>query len=277
MTVQELRKQAKEKLNEYMVEDSDIIGDIVTAAVLNISRSDMFLALQNYVTPSQIETVSNMIRKLMTGMPIQYALGECYFYGLPIKVGTGCFIPRSDTELLANSAIELLPAGGKFVDICSGSGCISKAVATNRTDANGTALDYYPKPLEFSTLNLADCENVVVKRFDALDEDDYKTLGKVDMIICNPPYIPTEDIVFLDTNVQFEPETALDGGEDGLKYYRAVVEYGDKCLNPGGFFLFEAGINQADDVEALLQDKGYDTETKKDFGGIQRVVIGTKR
>ncbi|HBL83877.1 MAG: protein-(glutamine-N5) methyltransferase, release factor-specific [Clostridiales bacterium GWF2_38_85] len=277
MTVQVLRKKTKQTLIEYLVEDADIIGDIVTASVLDVSRSDMLLALQNEVTAQQTKAAYDIVQKLMTGMPIQYVLGECYFYGLPIKIGKGCFIPRSDTELLVNNAIKRLLNGGKFADICSGSGCISKAVATHRPDVKGIALDYYPKPLEYSAINLSDCSNVEVKHFDALDEAEYKALGILDMIICNPPYIPTEDIIFLDTNVQFEPETALDGGEGGLKFYKAVIEYGSKRLNENGIFLFEAGIKQADDVEALLQEKGFITESMKDLGGILRVVIGTRQ
>ena len=200
----------------------------------------------------------------------------CYFYGLPIKVASGCFIPRSDTELLVTEAIKLLPHGGQFADICTGSGCISKAIAANRPDVTGFSLDYYPKPLRCAEENLKEHTDVKVLRFDALEPDDYNIIEGVDVIVCNPPYIPSEDIHFLDANVHFEPETALDGGEDGLRFYRAVTEYGSQKLKTGGALLFEAGINQSDDIEALLKAQGFDTYTKNDLGGIPRLIAGIK-
>ena len=277
MTVKELRKHLKELLQSYLVDEADSIGDIVCAAALATDRSGLLLRLDEEVSANCVESANDMVRKLMTGMPVQYVLGECFFYGLPIKVALGCFIPRSDTELLVAEAIKLLPKQGNFADICTGSGCISKAIAANRPDVTGVALDYYPKPLRCAEQNLTEEKNVRVMRFDALEPDDYDMLGKVDVIVCNPPYIPSEEIEYLDANVKFEPETALDGGEDGLRFYRAVAQYGSARLNEGGAILFEAGINQAKDIEALLSAQGLETYTRNDFGGIQRLVAGIKR
>ncbi|MDD2268319.1 MAG: peptide chain release factor N(5)-glutamine methyltransferase [Eubacteriales bacterium] len=276
MTVSDLRKNIKKSLEEYMVDEADIIGDIVVASSLGTTRSTLYLMLDKEVSPADFAKAEDMVKKLMTGMPVQYVLGECYFYGLPIKIGAGCFIPRSDTELLVTEAIKLLPKGGKFADICTGSGCIAKAIATKRPDCTGLSLDYYPRPLSTAEINLADCPNVKVERFDALEPDDYRRLYGFDLIVCNPPYIPSEDLQFLDTNVQFEPETALDGGEDGLKFYRAVSEYGSQCLKNSGAILFEAGIHQAEDISALLQSQGFKTYTKDDLGGIPRLIAGVK-
>lgn len=277
MTVKEFRKYIKELLQSYLVDEADSIGDIVCAAALDTDRSGLLLRMDEQVDTNSVEAANEMVRKLMTGVPVQYVLGECYFYGLPIKVASGCFIPRSDTELLVTEAIKLLPQGGRFADICTGSGCISKAIATNRPDTTGFSLDYYPKPLRCAEENLAEQIRVKVMRFDALEPDDYNLIDGVDVIVCNPPYIPSAELEFLDTNVQFEPETALDGGEDGLRFYRAVAEYVSTKLNAGGAILFEAGINQANDIEALLSAQGFDTYTKNDLGGIPRLIAGIKR
>lgn len=277
MTVKEFRNYIKELLESYLVDEADSIGVIVCAAALNgIDKSTLLLINNEEVDANSVETANEMVRKLMTGMPVQYVLGECYFYGLSIKVAPGCFIPRSDTELLVAEAIKLLPPGGKFADICTGSGCISKAIAANRPDVIGFSLDYYPKPLRCAEQNLADQVNVKVVRFDALEPDDYNLIKGVDVIVCNPPYIPSEELEYLDSNVKFEPETALDGGEDGLRFYRAVAEYGSTNLNAGGAILFEAGINQAKDIEALLIAQGFKTYIKNDFGGIPRLIAGIK-
>ena len=277
MTVKEFRKHIKELLTSYLVDEADSIGDIVCAAALSTDRSGLLLRMDEQVNAGSVEVANEMVRKLMTGVPVQYVLGECYFYGLPIKVASGCFIPRSDTELLVTEAIKLLPHGGQFADICTGSGCISKAIAANRPDVTGFSLDYYPKPLRCAEENLKEHTGVKVMRFDALEPDDYNIIEGVDVIVCNPPYIPSEDIHFLDANVHFEPETALDGGEDGLRFYRAVTEYGGQKLKTGGAILFEAGINQSDDIEALLKAQGFDTYTKNDLGGIPRLIVGIKK
>lgn len=277
MTVKEFRNQIKQLLDSYLVDEADSIGDIVCAAALATDRSGLFLRNNEEVSADIFEAANEMVRSLMTGMPVQYVLGECYFYGLPIKVAPGCFIPRSDTELLVTEAIKLLPQSGKFADICTGSGCISKAIAANRPDVTGFSLDYYPKPLRCAEENLLEQVGVKVMRFDALEPDDYNLIAGVDVIICNPPYIPSGELEFLDTNVKFEPETALDGGEDGLRFYRAVAQYGSAKLNAGGAILFEAGINQAQDIAALLSAQGLETYTKNDFGGIPRLIAGIKR
>ena len=260
-----------------MVDDADAIGDIVSASSLGTDRSGLYLILDKEVALADIAKAEDMVKKLMTGMPVQYVLGECYFYGLPIKVGSGCFIPRSDTELLVTEAITLLPRSGRFADICTGSGCISKAIATERPDVTGLSLDYYPKPLAAAKINLSDCGNVSVERFDALEPDDYKRIEGFDLIVCNPPYIPTDDLQFLDANVHFEPETALDGGSDGLRFYRAVSEYGSSCLKEGGALLFEAGIDQADDISEIMRSFGLETYIKNDLGGIPRLIAGIKK
>lgn len=274
-TVNDLRKQLCEEMMPF-TEEAAVLADIIVAYSLCIDRSTL-LTITHIPVDDKTEAIcENMVRELLNGAPIQYVMGECWFYGLPIKIGKGCFIPRMDTEILAQKVMELLPIEGRFAEVCSGSGCVSKAIMANRSDAEGLALELYLKPLSYTEENLKEFDRIEVRKFDALDPDDYKQLPKLDIIVSNPPYIPTDDVDMLDSVVQCEPRTALDGGEDGLTYYRAIIEYGDELLSEGGRFLFEVGFDQADDVKALLEKKGYDTRCYKDLGGIDRVVEGIK-
>ena len=274
-TVNDLRKQLCEEMMPF-TEEASVLADIIVAYSLCIDRSTLLTVTDIAVDDKTEAVCENMVRELLNGDPIQYVMGECWFYGLPIKIGKGCFIPRMDTEILAQKVMELLPLEGKFAEVCSGSGCVSKAVMANRSDATGVALELYPKPLAYTTENLKEFDRIEVKKFDCLDPDEYKSLGKFDIIVSNPPYIPTDDIDMLDSVVQCEPRTALDGGEDGLTYYRAIIEYGHDNLSVGGRFLFEVGFDQAESVKELLEKKGYDTRSYKDLGGIDRVVEGIK-
>ncbi|HAN21140.1 MAG TPA: hypothetical protein DCP51_05625 [Clostridiales bacterium] len=168
-----------------------------------------------------------------------------------------------------------------FADICAGSGCISLAIASEKPQCKGYALELSRKALEFTKINLASQENVIVKRFDALDEEDYLSLvdqndSKFDLIVSNPPYIPTEQIPLLDALLQYEPETALDGGEDGLKFYREIIRNAPILLKDDGAIVFEVGINQAEPVSAMLELNGYNVAVFKDYGKIDRVVLGKK-
>ena len=171
--------------------------------------------------------------------------------------------------------------GMLFADICSGSGCIAKAIASENPTLSGYALELSRRALVYTEKNLADCRNVSVRRFDALDEDDYIALASVierplDLVICNPPYIPTEDIKMLDTQVGFEPETALDGGEDGLRYYRAVTSYVGHILAREGVLIYEIGINQCEAVSEILSKNGFSVAAIKDYGKIDRILLAKR-
>ncbi|HPE95104.1 MAG TPA: peptide chain release factor N(5)-glutamine methyltransferase [Bacillota bacterium] len=270
-TVNELRRALCETLTPS-TDEASVLADMIISFALCTDRATLLTLTDVQVDEQTVIICEDMVRRFIGGTPVQYIFGECYFAGHPVKIGSGCFIPRSDTEVLAAAAVALLPENGSFADICCGSGCISLAVASERPDAKGLALDYYPKPLSFSEENLKDCKNVSVRRFDALDAQEYASVGKLDMILSNPPYIPTEDIDFLDTHVQCEPRTALDGGEDGLRFYRAIIEYGKGYLNENGRFLFEVGYDQAQSVCELLEKAGFNAHTKQDLGGIERLV-----
>lgn len=285
MKISQIRNSTKEILNNLLLDDGDIITDILLSHIFGIERSELFLILDNEAPKGTDIIMNEYISKLATGVPVQYIIGECFFYGIGIEVGPGCFIPRSDTEILAHAAIGVLNSLTKdgetasFVDICSGSGCISAAVAANCKHSEGFALELSRKAIVYTEKNLEKYKNMTVRRFDALDSDDYLALSEIkkfDVLISNPPYIPTDDIELLSTQVHYEPETALDGGEDGLRFYRDILMHAPLIMKEDHTVLFEVGIDQAGAVSKMMSDKGYSIAILKDLGGIDRVVLGSK-
>lgn len=282
MKIAEFRHQIKETLEQVLTDDTGAITDILFADVLGIERSVLLAKLDEEIDDVAAEKIAQAVNKLTMGLPLQYILGSCYFYGKKVAVGSGCFIPRSDTEILVQAATGII--GDKkvvFADICAGSGCISLAIASEKPNCRGYALELSRKAMEFTELNLASTENVTVKRFDALDEEDYLSLveqngGRIDLIVSNPPYIPTEQISMLEPQLHYEPETALDGGEDGLKFYREIIRNTPLLLKDDGVIIFEVGIDQAEIVSKMLELNGFNVAVFKDYGKIDRVVLGKR-
>ncbi len=282
MKLREYRNKLREMLANISPEEGDVIADMLLCEALNTERGSLLAHLDDEVSRSIDPFISGAVMQLSLGKPLQYILGKCNFYGYDICVGNGVFIPRSDTEIGVKAALAVLKDGDLFADICSGSGCISKAIAAEKPTVSGYALELSRKALTYTEKNLADQRNVSVRRFDALDEDDYIELAAIierplDLVICNPPYIPTEDIQTLDTQVVgYEPETALDGGEDGLRYYRTVTALVPHILKKDGILIYEIGINQCDDVSKILQDAGFSVAVIKDYGNIDRILLARR-
>ncbi len=279
MTIAEYRNELKKKLTEMFPDEGDVLTDILLCEALEMPRHRLYTALLEDMTRVAAERINSYAYSLSMGIPVQYVLGKCHFYGCEIKVGNGVFIPRSDTEIIVKTALGLLKTGDRFADLCSGSGCIPRAIVHEMPSVTGVALELSLKALPFTEYNLANT-NVKVKRFDVLDDDDYKALansdGQFDLVTCNPPYIPTDDIELLSTQVRYEPESALDGGEDGLRYYRAIMSYLPIILKPSGSVVFEIGYNQAKDVCGILKDAGFTAAVVKDLGGNDRCVFGKR-
>ncbi len=281
MTFRECRDETREILTPVFGEETATLTDILLAHYTGVERGKLLTILDAEAPDALPYLLADAINKLGAGMPVQYVMGSCWFYGLEVKVGQGCFIPRSDTEILAKVAIELLKNGGSFIELCAGSGCVSMAIAENAKGVRGTAVELSLKALPYTEANLEKYPNIKVKRGDVLDPDDlnaiYEEWGEgFDLLVCNPPYIPTADIQGLDIQVQYEPETALDGGENGLKYYRYIIANADIIMKEKHRILFEVGIGQAPLVAEMLRVMGYAVAVFKDYGGIERVVLGEK-
>ena len=235
---------------------------------------------QLYVPPAVEEQARALVRRHLAGEPVAYLIGEWEFYGLPLDIDRQVLIPRADTETLVDCALPFLrgQAGSRVLDLCAGSGCIGLAVASQVADCRVTLGDISEGALRICRQNIRRndlSDRVAPLQVNAMAAPP-RQLGTYDCILCNPPYIPTGDIAGLDVSVRdFEPHDALDGGEDGLDFYRAVSSLWREALHTGGMLFFEVGIGQADDVLRIMRSFGFgDLESTPDPAGIPRVVQG---
>ncbi len=240
-----------------------------------LSREDEQISPDLILTDEQVFLLKGAVKRLSTGYPLQYLLGEWEFYGIRLFVGEGVLIPRQDTETLVDIAISLAEQHGytDIADLCSGSGCVAIAVALNVPTAKLTALEFSSEALQFLTSNIA--FHSLEDRIKVLHENVLEPLNlpPQDMILCNPPYIKTADMGTLSTQVQHEPDLALDGGSDGLVFYRSLAENVISVLKPEGHLLLEIGYNQWEEVRDILERVGYsDITVHKDLAKNHRVV-----
>ena len=218
-------------------------------------------------------------RKRCTGYPLQYIIGKWWFCRCEFELDESCLVPRPDTECVLEEGLKLLPKDSRFADLCTGSGCIAISMLDLRKDISGVAVELYPKTLEIARKNAE--KNRVSDRIAFIEGDvlSGNVLGDVKfaLIISNPPYIQSEVVDSLTGEVTYEPRTALDGGEDGLIFYRAIVEGYSKNLCDGGYFVFEIGYDQADDIKKIAMCAGFDCRVVKDLGGNDRTAILSKQ
>lgn len=234
-----------------------------------------------YASPELERQVRSLVDRHLAGEPVAYLIGEWEFYGLPLDISPDVLIPRPDTEVLAGQAIEYIQTLGecRVLDLCAGSGCIGLAVASQVPQARVVLGEYSDAALKVCRQNIRRSGlsgRVVPIQADAREKPE-RALGEFQCIVSNPPYIPAGDIAGLDVSVKdYEPHMALDGGEDGLDFYRAISEKWKEALVPGGRLYFEVGIGQADSVLRIMRAQGFgDIQVVKDLHGIPRVVFGT--
>lgn len=209
-------------------------------------------------------------------VPLQYIIGKWEFYRQTYLVDENCLIPRSDTEILVEKAIELLPQSAFFVDLCTGSGCIAVSILAERKDTNAIMVDKFEKTIVLAQKNavLNGVEDrVKAMLFDVLNEENSLCDCVFDAIVSNPPYIRPEVIEELSDEVKHEPYAALYGGDDGLIFYNKIVKDYSKFLKKDGIMLFEIGYDQADDLKQIAKSNGFSCEIFKDYGGNDRVVL----
>lgn len=235
------------------------------------------------VTPTEEEAAlcRNLAKKRSQHYPLQYLLGKWEFYGHSISVGEGVLIPRQETELLCEKSIQMIGKREAIVlDLCSGSGCIAVAISKACPNAkifsvelSKKAIDYCKKNREMNGLTPEVIEGDVLKKETAALCPD------ADIIICNPPYLNEEELKNRQAELWFEPEMALDGGEDGLVFYREILKNFSGKLKAGGSFLFEIGFSQGEQIKEIMRKQsGYlEPEVFPDFGGNDRVAVLTKK
>lgn len=225
--------------------------------------------------------VQSLVTRYLQGEPVAYLIGEWSFYDLTLKLSKEVLIPRPDTEVLVERALAFCREQGanRVLDLCAGSGCIGLAMASQLPEIRVFLGDLSEGALSICRENTRRNKlagRVSTMKLNALAPPS-PNLSTVDLIVSNPPYIPTADVETLDVSVKdFEPRMALDGGADGLDFYRAISTYWRTVLRPGGALAFEVGIGQAEDVKRFMEQAGFvQLEIINDLAGIPRVVVGT--
>ena len=248
----------------------------IVTHVLGIGRTELITNPRRAVTDDEVKRVNETAARRAGGEPLQYILGETEFMSLPFKVNRSTLIPRSDTETLVEHVLEHMNGKAcEILDVGAGTGCIGISLAYYNKNARVTELDINADALNTAKENAE--INGVLGRTEFIKADILNEIpvGEYDIIVSNPPYIETAVIGTLQTEVKdYEPISALDGGEDGLTFYRRITEIALKMLNKGGLLAFEIGFDQGESVKKLIEKKFKDIRIIKDLCGNDRVVSG---
>lgn len=281
-TYNNLYLDARRQLKAAGIPNPQLEAREIVCYVTGKSREEFFRDLTLYATGAVEEQILELTRRRLQGEPVAYIIGEWEFYGLTLDVSREVLIPRIDTEVLAEQAILAARACGgecRVLDLCAGSGCVGLAVAANVPECKVVLADNSEGAMRVCRQNVRRCGlggQVLCLTADA-KLPPLPALWDFDVIACNPPYIPSADILTLDSSVRdYEPHEALDGGADGLDFYRAITSRWKGALRLGGRLLFEVGIDQVHDVERLMRENGFeDVQSFPDTQGILRVVSGS--
>ncbi len=280
-TYNELYFTARNALRAHGVEAYELEARVLVACAAGKTTTELLRDLSFYTTPYVEKRVEEFTARRVAGEPVAYITGAWEFYGLPMKVTPDVLIPRMDTELLVDTAKELLTGrkmDARILDLCCGSGCITCAVGHELPATRLVAVDISATALEVCRQNIS--MNRLSSRAITVQADATASppmsIGRFDMILSNPPYIPSAEILTLDSSVRdYEPIWALDGGKNGLKFYKSIIKYWKSLLPEGGYLLFEVGEGQAEPVKEMLLSAGFrSADTRVDTGGVQRVVFG---
>ena len=263
-------------------ESPSLETQMMIAKVIEKDRLYIMLNLEEDIDESKVEIIKTIIDKRKNSFPLQYILGEREFWGMDFKVSEGVLIPRQDTEILIEETLKKLKdnkhkSNLKGFEIGVGSGIISITLLKEIETLTMIGVDINDKAIELTKANALKHE--VSDRLCILNSNLFEKINKenqFDFIISNPPYIETKVIDSLQEDIkQHEPKLALDGGEDGLDFYRAIIEQSKSYISPEGFIAFEIGYNQAEAVKKIFVENGYPNVTiAKDLAGFDRVVIG---
>ncbi len=275
MTYRVLCKYAADKMTAVQIENASADAWLLMEWLFDINRS-FFLVHGTEEVPEDLEKkYLELVEKRCTHIPLQYLTGQQEFMGIPFKVTPDVLIPRQDTEVLVEEALKYLKPGQTVLDVCTGSGCIAISLKSFVPDADVTALDISEKALlvaaENSKNNELPVQFVCSDLFSAITD-------KYDMIVSNPPYIPSEVIKTLMPEVRdHEPMLALDGTEDGLYFYDKITKDSVNFLKEGGMLIYEIGHDQGEAVSEMMRASGYeDVRVIKDLAGLDRVVVGRR-
>ena len=265
-------REAYDKGRKSIVSDeADIEAAILLEFVCNTERGDLFSHPERLLSEDEEKKYFSLIERRNEKEPVQYITGKTYFYGLEFFCDKSVLIPRFDTEVLVEEVIKRAPKNCELLDLCTGSGCIAICVKHEREDIAVSASDISKEALHVAEKN-KDRYNLDIN---FIQSDLFENIDKkFDIIVSNPPYIPTKVISELEDKVKdFEPKGALDGGEDGLDFYKEIAKEAVNYLKDESILIMEIGFDQGEDVSDILHDNGYkNIEVIKDLNGLDRVV-----
>ncbi len=277
MKVRELLKNGTVKLTEYKIEDAILKVRMLLLYELQIQNEYLAVHLDEEASSEIAQNFEKHLEELIAGKPIQYITNSQEFFGLNFYIDENVLIPQPDTEILVEEIIEICKYREdvpKILDICTGSGAIAVALA-KQIKVEMVASDISSKALEIAEKNAkSHGVNIELTQSDMFE----KINQKFDMIVSNPPYIETKTIESLSPEVKNEPQIALDGGEDGLKFYRVLAQKAKDYLKENGVLAVEIGYNQRESVLEIFRNAGFcDSYAKQDLAGKDRIVVGKWR
>lgn len=273
MTYREAVKRGEEILTKASIADAKNDAWLLLELACKIDRSFYYLHMEEDLSEEQVSEYEIVLKKRAEHVPLQYIAGETEFMGLKFKVNSSVLIPRQDTETLVEEALKTVKPGMQVLDLCTGSGCIIISILHNVPGVEGQAIDISKQALNVAKEN-ARLNSVSV---DFEQSDLFRNVaGTFDVIVSNPPYIPSADVVKLMPEVgEFEPLEALDGKEDGLYFYREIIGSCRNYLKPEGRIFFEIGFDQGEAVSGMLRENGFkEVRVIKDLARNDRVVTG---
>lgn len=280
MTKQQLYLKVKKTLQQAGNESAAFDAVCLCQKVLQLDRAGLAVHGQEEAAEKDVRELSRLAELRASGEPLQYLLGKWPFLNLELAVGDGVLCPREETELLVNTAAEMLPQKARVLDLCAGTGAVGLGLKSLRPDLQVCCGEKFDGAMQYLRKNCSTYAQLQVMplKLDAFSTEDAASCGKLGGFLCNPPYVEAGEISGLQPELHFEPKTALDGGNDGLLFYRAIAELWIPQLLPGGVCAVEIGENQAAAVSALFELAGLDTvRVKKDFNQFDRVVTGTRK
>lgn len=280
MNLKEILKYGKEELIKNNIEDASIIAKELAEHIFKITRAQMIANNDMEFSKDQTDNYINSIKKISTGIPIQYITNNQEFMNLNFYVDENVLIPQPDTEILVEEVInEYKEKKCEILDLCTGSGAIAISLAKYINESNIVASDISMKALQIAKLNAE--KNLVRKKIEFIESDMFNKIYKddFDIIVSNPPYIKTKVIEELDKQVKNEPYIALDGGADGLKFYKIIIENAYKYIKNEGKVFLEIGYDQKNELINLFKENNHyeNIYSKKDLGGNDRIIVATVR
>ncbi|MEY4917327.1 MAG: Release factor glutamine methyltransferase [Verrucomicrobiota bacterium] len=283
MTVLEAIQKSTEFLAKRGVESARLNAELLLAHQLKLPRMKLYLNFERALTPAETDGLRELVKRRGAREPLQHITGTTSFCGCEISVNRNALVPRSETEMLAELGWQFLSTinhqPSTALDLCTGSGCIAIAIATKCSTAKIVATDISAEALVLAEQNAA--ANKIAERIEFLASDGFAAIpsaARFDLIVSNPPYIASAEIATLDPEVRdFDPRLALDGGADGLDFYRRLANEAAAFLKPDGKIMLEFGDSQADAIKKIFESEKWIVEAiKEDYSHRARILVARR-